>query len=302
MPEPGDILVGIDWGGTKMEVVALGDNGRTLLRERAPTPQNDYESCVRQAADLVSAAEAKTGKSAKVGVGIPGTISPLTSLVKNANSTWLNGKPLKMDLESILDREIRIANDANCFAVSEAVDGAAAGLPVVVGMIIGTGCGSGVAINGIALQGANGIAGEFGHTPCPATSESKTDGRTCWCGRKNCFETYLSGPAFVRDFEKQAPGSNNMNVTQILAEGTQNARQLYSLYCQRLALGISNLVNIIDPDAVVLGGGMSNIEGLYKDLPAIVARHAFTDVFKTPILKADHGDSSGVRGAAWLWK
>ncbi len=301
MPDSDTIRIGIDWGGTKIEVIAINPSGGTLLRERVPTPRNDYTACIRQIGELVQMVENRTGKRGTVGIGIPGTISPATSLVKNANSTWMNSRPLRADLETALERPVKIANDANCFAVSESVDGAAAGKRVVVGIIIGTGCGSGISIEGKPLDGATGIAGEFGHIPCPAVGTLVPDGRKCWCGKIDCFETYLSGPAFIADYDSRVGGRSGLTPGEISTLDNEASNHVYRKYCDRLGMGISILINIVDPDAVVLGGGMSNITRLYDDLPEVVASHAFTDVFDTPILQARHGDSSGVRGAAWLW-
>lgn len=296
------MLIGIDWGGTKIEIIALADDGSTLLRERIATPKNDYEACVDAAVGLVQSCEAHLGERGSVGVGIPGTISPATGLVKNANSTWLNGQNLKGDLEAKLKREVRIQNDANCFAVSEAVDGAGADKNVVAGIILGTGCGSGIVFNGKPLLGAQGIAGEFGHTPLPYMTVEEHPGLKCWCGRRGCLETYISGTGFSRDFQLRTGGVNLLPVSEILAMNSTESAATYEAYCDRLARGLSTVVNLLDPDVIVLGGGMSNIEPLYQDLPKIMSAYVFSDGFTTPILRAHHGDSSGVRGAAWLWR
>ncbi len=293
--------IGIDWGGTKIEVIALDEGGDVLLRERVATPQNDYQACVKAACDLVSLVEEKIKQTGSVGIGIPGTISPATGFVKNANSTWLNGQPLKQDLEAALKREVRIANDANCFAVSEAVDGAGEGRHVVAGIIIGTGCGSGIAIDGKALAGAQGIAGEFGHTPLAPMMEEEFPGLECWCGRRGCLETYVSGTGFSRDYGLRIGKAHSFSASEILALDDEISRATYAAYVSRLGRGLAMLVNILDPDVIVLGGGMSKISRLYADLPAQVRPHVFSDFFETPILQAMHGDSSGVRGAAWLW-
>ncbi|MEP3232004.1 MAG: ROK family protein [Hyphomicrobiales bacterium] len=296
------MLIGIDWGGTKIEIIALADDGAVLLRERIATPQNDYEACVDAAVGLVRSCETHLGESGSVGVGIPGTISPATGLVKNANSTWLNGQNLKADLETKLQRDVRIQNDANCFTVSEAVDGAGAGKSVVSGIILGTGCGSGIAINGAPLLGAQGIAGEFGHTPLPYMTSEEQPGNECWCGKRGCLETYISGTGFSRDFQLRTGATNTQPVSEILAMNSAESIACYAAYCDRLARGLSTIVNLIDPDVIVLGGGMNNIEALYTDLPKIIGAYVFSDGFTTPILRAHHGDSSGVRGAAWLWR
>ena len=296
------MLIGIDWGGTKIEIIALADDGSVLLRERIATPKNDYEACVDAAVSLVQSCEARLDERGSVGVGIPGTISPATGLVKNANSTWLNGQNLKGDLESKLKREVRIQNDANCFTVSEAVDGAGADKTVVAGIILGTGCGSGIVFNGKPLLGAQGIAGEFGHTPLPFMTAEEHPGHKCWCGRQGCLETYISGTGFSRDFQLRTGGVSLLSVSEILAMNSTESVATYEAYCDRLARGLSTIVNLIDPDVIVLGGGMSNIEPLYTDLPKIIGKYVFSDGFTTPILSAQHGDSSGVRGAAWLWR
>ena len=293
--------IGIDWGGTKLEVIALGDDGQVLLRERMPTPQDDYDACVNAVRDLVLLAETKTGKSGTVGIGIPGTISPATGLVKNANSTWLNGKPLLEDMRSALARDVRIQNDANCFAVSEAVDGAGMGAQVVAGVILGTGCGCGIAIDGKALVGRGGIAGEFGHTPLAPMSSDEFPGNACWCGKRGCLETYISGTGLQRSYEAIVGEPTHMSASEILELRDAHSQQTYQNYCDQLARGLSQLVNIVDPDVIILGGGMSNVLQLYDDVPELMVKHVFTDHFDTPIRQAKHGDSSGVRGAAWLW-
>ena len=296
------MLIGIDWGGTKIEIIALADDGAELLRERIATPKNDYEACVDAAVSLVQMCEARLGESGSVGLGIPGTISPATGFVKNANSTWLNGRNLKHDFESKLGRNVRIQNDANCFTVSEAVDGAGAGESVVCGIILGTGCGSGIAINGAPLLGAQGIAGEFGHTPLPYMTNEEHPGNECWCGKRGCLETYISGTGFSRDYKARTGGANLQSGSEILALNSPESIACYDAYCDRLARGLSTIVNLIDPDVIVMGGGMSNIEPLYTDLPKVMGAYVFSDGFTTPILRAQHGDSSGVRGAAWLWR
>lgn len=295
------IRIGIDWGGTKLEVIALDKTGASLIRERIKTPRDDYDACIKAVVDLVNMAEARTGQTGTVGIGIPGTLSPLTGLVKNANSTWMNGKPLMSDIENALSRPLRIQNDANCFAVSEAIDGAGAGKSLVVGIILGTGCGAGIALDGKALVGAQGIAGEFGHTPLPFMSKEEFPGNSCWCGRRGCLETYISGTGLQRDYETKTGMPTPFDAHDIIAFDDEISRDTYHAYVDRLARGLSTLVNIIDPDVLILGGGMSNIDALYQDLPPLLARHVFSDYVTTKIVKARHGDSSGVRGAAWLW-
>lgn len=292
--------IGVDWGGTKIELIALDDAGSPLLRERIATPKN-YISAVEAVCALVLGCERGIGRSASVGFGIPGTISSSTGLVKNANSTWLNGKPLKQDLEQKLRREVRIQNDANCFAVSEAVDGAGAGQAVVVGVILGTGCGCGIAINGKAILGKNAIAGEFGHVPLPWMKKDEYPGEVCWCGQKGCLETWISGTGFQKDFARRSGEQSLRSGAEILALNTPDAIAVLDDYCDRLARGLALLVNIIDPDVIVLGGGMSNVQTLYQRVPDIMKTYAFSDVFDASLRQAVHGDSSGVRGAAWLW-
>ena len=294
--------IGIDWGGTKLEIIALDDVGIPLLRERVSTPHNDYAGCIRAVCDLVASIESSTGKKGSVGIGIPGTISPASGLVKNANSNWLNGKPLQQDLQQGLGRNVRIQNDANCFAVSEAVDGAGKGRHMVAGVILGTGCGCGITIDGAALNGRHGIGGEFGHTPLPYMTKEELPGPECWCGKRGCLEAYISGTGLQRDFALRDPTNSKLSAQEILSLGNEQSRVAYETYCDRLARGLSQLVNIVDPDVIVLGGGMSNVTALYEDVPQLMGKYVFSDVFNTPIVQARHGDSSGVRGAAWLWQ
>lgn len=293
--------IGVDWGGTKIEAIALGHDSQTLFRKRIATPVDNYDGCVKSVCGLITAIEEKIGSRGSVGLGIPGTLSPTTGLVRNANSTWLNGKPLKQDLEARLDREVRIQNDANCFAVSEAVDGAGAGHKVVAGIILGTGCGCGIAINGTVMAGRHGIAGEFGHTPLGWLKPDEYPGERCWCGRYGCLETWISGTAFQRDYARRTGEHFLRSGEEIFSLDTDFSRETYLSYCDRLARGLAQLVNVIDPDAIVLGGGMSNVFRLYADVPPLMKDFVFSDVFDTPIVPAKHGDSSGVRGAAWLW-
>jgi fructokinase len=271
--------LGIDLGGTKTEIIALDEAGGELLRRRVPTPRGDYEGTLATIVALVRAAEDELGRQGTVGIGIPGAESRRTGLIKNANSTWLIGQPLRRDLERALDREIRIANDANCFALSEAVDGAAAGAEVVFGVILGTGVGGGIVVRGQVLEGANAIAGEWGHNPLPGEAHAPE----CYCGRRGCIELYLSGPALA-------------------ADGGANDEAALERYERRLARALAQVINILDPDAIVLGGGVSNIDRLYRTVPELWQAHIFSDHVATRLLKHRHGDSSGVRGAAWLWK
>lgn len=294
--------IGIDWGGTKIEAVALDQSGDVLARRRIATPKGDYDGCLAAIRDLVGALETETGRTGTVGIGIPGAISPATGLIMNANSTWNNGRPLDGDLAAALDRPVRVENDANCFAVSEAVDGAGAGVRVVWGVIIGTGAGSGIAIDGRALGGRNRIAGEWGHNPLPSPADDERPGPACYCGRHGCVETFVSGTGFERDYaERSGSRRNGSAIVTAMRAGDPVARGAFAVYLDRLARAIAQVVNVLDPDVIVLGGGMSNVDEIYGELPARVTPHIFSDAFSTPILKHRHGDSSGVRGAAWLW-
>ncbi len=295
--------IGIDLGGTKIEGVALGADGRELQRRRIAAPRGDYGDSVRAVAGLVDALERDTGQRGTVGVGIPGTVSPATGLIKNANSTWLIGQPLAEDLSRALDRPVRLANDANCFALSEATDGAAAGAEVVFGVIIGTGTGGGVVVHGRVLPGANAIAGEWGHNPMPAPADDERPGPSCYCGRSGCIETFLSGPALRRDYA--ASGGEAMTAAEVAdraAAGEPRAEAALARYERRFARAIASVINVLDPDVIVLGGGLSNIERLYANVPALWSPLVFSDRVETRLVRAKHGDASGVRGAAWLWE
>lgn len=290
--------IGIDLGGTKIEIVALDNGGNVVLRERAATPQGDYLATVMAVAGLVAAAEQRVGAGATVGIGIPGAESRASGLIKNANSTCLIGKPLKRDLEQALGRQVRIANDANCFALSEAVDGAGAGASVVFGVILGTGVGGGIVIDGKVLTGANAIAGEWGHNPIPG--EHHRD--TCYCGRRGCVELYLSGPGLTADHRRvTGADSSAILIAERAANGDALCEATLQRYEARLARALAQVINILDPDVIVLGGGLSNIDRLYENVPRLWGEHVFSDQVATKLLKHRHGDSSGVRGAAWLW-
>lgn len=294
--------IGIDVGGTKIEAVALAAGGAEQLRLRVPTPRGDYAATLQVIASLVGAIEQQIGRAGSVGVGIPGTISPATGLVKNANSTWLNGRPLDRDLESVLSRPVRIANDANCFAVSEAVDGAGADAGVVFGVILGTGVGGGLAIARQPRIGANAIAGEWGHNPLPWPTREESAGPPCYCGRSGCIETFLSGPGFARDFA--AASGHHAPPPQIIAlatAGDTDALAAIDRYQHRLARALATVINLLDPDVIVLGGGMSKVDSLYQAVPRLWERWVFSDAVVTPLRRNHHGDASGVRGAAWLW-
>lgn len=297
--------IGIDLGGTKTEVIALSDQGETLFRHRLPTPAGDYRQTIETVASLVEMAEQVTGQRGTVGIGIPGSLSPYTGVVKNANSTWLNGQPFDKHLSQRLQREVRLANDANCLAVSEAVDGAAAGAQTVFAVIIGTGCGSGVALNGRAHIGGNGTAGEWGHNPLPWMDEDELRYRTevpCYCGKQGCIETFISGTGFAIDYQRLSGHSlKGSEIMQRVGERDPLAELALSRYEVRLAKSLAHVVNILDPDVIVLGGGMSNVGRLYQTVPTLLKSWVFGGECETPIRKAAHGDSSGVRGAAWLW-
>lgn len=280
---PAPVRIGVDLGGTKTEVVCLDAGGAQRLRRRRPTPRGDYDATVALIVEMVRDATRACGAGGvggSVGIGIPGTISALTGLVKNANSTWLNGRPLARDLESALRQPVRVANDANCFAVSEAADGAGAGARTVFGVILGTGVGGGLVVDGRVLTGANGIAGEWGHNPLPWPQPDETPGRECYCGRRGCIETWLSGPAYARD------------------AGLDDALERY---VDRLARGLATVINLFDPEVIVLGGGLSNIDALYQRVPSRWGRYVFSDSVRTELRRNRHGDSSGVLGAARLW-
>jgi fructokinase len=293
--------IGVDLGGSKIEIIVLGDDGEALLRERVATPQGDYAATLAAVAGLVDATVKKVGASdtaIRVGIGIPGAESRVTGLIKNANSTCLIGKPLKRDLEAALGRDVRLANDANCFALSEAVDGAGAGAQTVFGVILGTGVGGGIVIDGKVLTGANAIAGEWGHNPMPGEHHKDV----CYCGRKGCIELYLSGPALARDHRRVAGADfQAIEIAGHAANGDTQCETTLQRYESRLARALAQVINILDPDVIVLGGGLSNMDRLYQNVPRLWGEHVFSDQVATRLLKHRHGDSSGVRGAAWLW-
>jgi fructokinase len=291
--------IGVDLGGTKIEVAALGSDGTLRLRRRVSTPPG-YAAIIEAISGLVRQTESELGVAARVGVGIPGSISPASGLVRNANSTILNGNPLERDLSIALGREVRTANDANCFALSEASDGAAAGQRVVFGAILGTGTGAGVVIDGRVLNGRQGVAGEWGHNPLPWAKPEEYPGPKCWCGLEGCIETWLSGPGLARDAD--GLGARDASTLPARAEaGDVRAQAALDRHTDRLARALAHVVNVIDPDVIVLGGGLSNMAHLYARVPALIPRHVFSDVCDTPVVRNKHGDSSGVRGAAWLW-
>ena len=293
--------LGIDLGGSKIEIIALAAGGATLVRRRIATPRNDYDATLRAVTDLATTVEQELGQRGTIGIGIPGTVSPDTGCVKNANSTWLNGKPLSVDLERLLARPLRFANDANCFALSEAVDGAASGASIVFGVIIGTGTGGGVVVNGRVLTGANGIAGEWGHNPMPWPRPEEWPGPVCYCGRTGCIETFLSGPGLSLEYASADVSVPPEEIVRRAAAGEPIAAACLDRYEERLARAIASIINVVDPDAIVLGGGLSNIDRLYDNVPLRWSKFVFSDRIHTRLVRAAHGDSSGVRGAAWLW-
>jgi len=294
--------IGVDLGGTKIEAIALADGGEVRARERVATPRDDYPATLAAIDTLVKGLEKHAGERGTVGIGIPGALSPATGRVKNANSVWLNGQALDKDLERRLERPLRFANDANCFALSEATDGAAAGARVVFGAILGTGCGGGIVVDGRVLTGPNAIAGEWGHNPLPWPTADESPGPSCYCRLTGCLETFLSGPGLARDYERAAGAA--ATVPEILARaeaGDPVAEAALGRYEDRLGRALCHVVNILDPDVIVLGGGLSNVTRLYRNVPPLFARYGFSDHFDTRLVPPRHGDSSGVRGAAWLW-
>jgi fructokinase len=294
--------IGIDLGGTKIEVIALDESGATLARRRVATPVGDYDGTVRAIAGLVEGVEAELGARGSVGIATPGAISNRTGLMKNSNSTVLNGRPLDRDIAAALGRPIRMENDANCFALSEAVDGAAAGAAVVFGVILGTGVGGGLVVERRVVTGRNRIGGEWGHNPLPWPRDDERPGAACYCGKAGCVETFLSGSGLARSYRATTGVDTSAEeIARAAGQGEAAALASLELYRDRLARSLAVVVDIVDPDVVVLGGGLSNMESLYEDLPACVARYAFSDALDTRIVRAIHGDSSGVRGAAWLW-
>jgi len=300
------IRIGVDLGGTKIEAIALDSAGRELARRRVAAPAHDYAQTVDAVRALVESVEAGLGAGrARVGVGTPGAISSLTGCIKNANSTHLNGRPLAEDLARALGREVRVANDANCFALSEASDGAAAGRRLVFGVILGTGVGGGIVHDGRVWIGPNAIAGEWGHNEMPSRAEPSLPDTRCYCGRRRCIETFLSGPALVADHRRSAPGASaSLDAAAVVAlahAGDVQARATMARFYERLAVALAGVVNVLDPDVVVVGGGLSNIEGLCDEVRARLPAYAFSDALATHVVGNRHGDSSGVRGAAWLW-
>jgi fructokinase len=297
-----ELRIGIDLGGTKIEAVGIDGAGRELARHRIDTPREDYKTTLDALVGLVRRIEKETGRTGTVGAGVPGSVSRTTGMVKNANSTWLNGRPLDRDFSAALGREVRVANDANCLAVSEATDGAAAGRGVVFGVILGTGCGGGIAINGKVHAGPNGVAGEWGHTPLPWAREDEFPGPECYCGRRGCLEMWLSGTGIARD-HKVVTGKD-LTARDVVAQahaGNAEAEATMQRFEDRLARGLAGLINILDPDIFVFGGGVSRVERIYANVAAKLPGYVFGGEAETLLVPAKFGDSSGVRGAAWLW-
>jgi fructokinase len=297
------LRIGLDLGGTKIEVVVLEAEGRELVRRRIPTPQNDYAATLAAVVSLVREIEREVGARGSVGIGTPGAISAATGRIKNSNSTCLNNRPLKQDLEAALGRPVRIANDANCFALSEATDGAGAGAGTVLGVILGTGVGSGIVVHRQILEGANAIAGEWGHNPLPLPSEDDLPLPPCSCGRAGCIETYLSGPGLSRDhLERTGQRFDAQAICAFAAAGEASAQATLTRYEHRLARALAHVINVLDPHVIVLGGGLSNVPRLYENVPNLWVPQVFSDRIATRLMPPSHGDASGVRGAAWLWE
>lgn len=294
--------IGIDLGGSKAEVILLSADSQEHFRTRVPTPRDDYEGTLQALVDLVHQAEEAAGqKDIPVGVGFPGTLSRQSQRVKNANTVWLNGQPLQEDLSVRLSRDVRIMNDANCLALSEATDGAGRGYNTVFAVILGTGCGAGLTVNRVPIAGPNGVAGEWGHNPLPWTAEHEMRRRPCYCGRMGCNETFLSGTGLSRSFAlATGEHARGDEIAARAAEGQVAAQLVLDDYMDQLARGLSNVINVLDPDVIVVGGGVSNIDALYSVVPKVLPKYVFGGECDTPIVKAVHGDSSGVRGAAWL--
>jgi fructokinase len=295
------IQIGVDFGGTKIEAAALDPAGAFLARIRAPNP-GSYDAALRTVLTLVDQAEFVAGSKGSVGIGTPGSISPRTRVMRNANSVWLNGRDLQHDLSAILNRSVRIANDANCLALSEVVDGAAAGSKIAFAVVLGTGCGGGLAVNGQLLEGANGIGGEWGHIPLPNPQGDEQEAPLCWCGQRGCLEMWISGSGLERDYvATHGDRRTAEEVISLMRDGDEAARTTFDRYVDRLARALANVCNIIDPDTIVFGGGLSNVAELYSALPAAIGRYVFADTWAARLVAARWGDSSGVRGAARLW-
>ena len=294
--------IGIDLGGTKIEAIALDNSGNELFRQRVATPQGEYVKILQVIKQIINDVEKEIGQQGSIGIGTPGALSPASGLLRNSNSVCMNGMPVKEDLEKILKSDIRIANDANCFALSEATDGAATGASVVFGVIVGTGTGGGVVVNGHILTGPNAIAGEWGHNPLPWPKDEERPGPECYCGKFGCVETFLSGPGLAIDYFKHANKKvTAKEIVEKAEQGSTLAEQCLKRYEDRMARGLSHVINIVDPDVIVLGGGMSNVQRLYQNVPDLWGGYVFSDKVFTRLVSPKYGDSSGVRGAAWLW-
>ncbi|MBP3403981.1 MAG: ROK family protein [Alphaproteobacteria bacterium] len=293
---------GIDLGGTKTEIAALRQNSSEIIYKRRISTERTYEGVIRSICSLVSTAEKELNETGTVGIGLPGALSPATGLIKNANSTWLNGKPFDKDLVQAMGRPIRLANDADCLALSEATDGAGADKDIVWGVILGTGVGSGIVVNGRLLQGANAICGEWGHNPQPGLNSEESGNLPCYCGRNGCIETVLSGPALAKEYLRiTGQAKSTPEIIDDMIKGDRTAEKIFQIYEDRLARATAAVINILDPHVIVLGGGMSNVDRLYTTLPKLWPKYVFSDTVLTQLKKAVYGDSSGVRGAAWLW-
>lgn len=290
---------GLDLGGTKMEAVLLNEAGEIVWRQRKPTPSEEYEAIIETIAALVHEADRESTQAISIGIGMPGSLSPKTGLVRNSNTQCLNGRAIQQDLERKLARQVRLANDANCFALSEATDGAGAGAQSVFGVIIGTGCGGGLVFNGELQNGANSIGGEWGHNPLAAPRAEELPGPPCYCGRQGCNEVWISGSGFARDHE--AVTGEKLTAEEIIASDSATAKASLERLCDRVARALGAVVNLVDPEVIVLGGGLSNVDALYTHIPEIWDAYIFSDVIETRLVKNQHGDASGVRGAAWLW-
>jgi fructokinase len=294
--------IGIDLGGTKIEAIGLRDDGTIALRRRLATPRDDYDGTIAALVALVNEIDSQTGERSTVGVGTPGAVSPVSGLMKNCNSVWLNNRPLAQDLESAIARPVRLANDANCFALSEATDGAAAGAEVVFGVIVGTGTGGGIIVRGRPLTGPNAVAGEWGHNPMPWPEAREWPGPACYCGRTGCIELFLSGPGLTREYRGAGGTADSVEViVAAAAKGDARAEAALGQYEQRFARALASVINVLDPDVIVLGGGLSNVARLYTNVPRLWSGFVFSDRVATRLVPPRHGDSSGVRGAAWLW-
>lgn len=297
------IYIGVDLGGTKIEGALIRENGEIVERTRLPAPQGNYGDTLDAIAELVDLIAPNTRPDQPVGVGVPGSLSPASGLMRNANSTWLNGERLDMDLADRLGRPVRLANDADCFTLSEAVDGAGAGAASVFGVILGTGVGGGIAIEQKLLAGPNAIAGEWGHNPLPWPRDDERPGPECYCGRAGCIESWISGPSLDKSLQENYNNQlNSLNIQSLYEQGDRGARRGLELYSDRAARALASVINIIDPEVIVLGGGLSNLAALYTLIPPRLEPYVFSDVIRTRIVENKHGDSSGVRGAAWLWR